>query len=81
MPMISIRVPDEDLAVIDAQAERAGMSRTALMVSRAKAPDAGEAARAVAALEAIQRQLLSLVDVTETVLDPPRARRRKRATQ
>ena len=90
MPMISIRISDEDLAVIDAEAARAGMSRTALMVARAKSPDAGEAARAVAALEQIQRHLITTLsgveanlvdamDMAEEALDPIRkARKRKR---
>lgn len=71
MPMISIRVPDEDLAAIDAEAKRAGVDRTAHLISRGKAPGAGEATRAVKALESIQRQLLDLVDTTETALEPP----------
>lgn len=80
MPMISIRVPDEDLAAIDAEAAKAGVDRTAHLISRGKAPSAGEATRAVKALEKVQRQLIDLVDVTETALDPP-TKRRKRSTQ
>lgn len=87
--VISIRISAEDLAVIDAEAGRAGMSRTALMVARAKAPDAGEAARVVAALETIQRRLITVLsgleselvdamDIAEEALEPLRKPKRKR---
>lgn len=79
--VISLRISAEDLAVIDAEAQRAGVDRTEHLVSRGKAPSAGEATRALKALEAIQRQLLDLVDIAETALDPPAKPRRKRSTQ
>lgn len=71
--MISLRVPDDDLAVIDANAEAAQENRTEYMINCAKNPEAAKLRRQLART---RRQLRKLVVELNAILGKRKRRAR-----